>query len=45
MLIEAIADWIENFYNPIRRHSALNYLSPKEFEDLHSTHIHPATLS
>ncbi len=44
-LSEAIADWIENFYNPIRRHSALNYLTPNEFEDLHSTHIHPATLS
>jgi putative transposase len=41
----AIADWIEHFYNPIRRHSALNYLTPNEFEDLHSTHIHQAALS
>lgn len=44
-LSHAIADWIENFYNPTRRHSALNYLTPNEFEDLHSTHIQPATLS
>ena len=36
----AIADYIENFYNPARRHSALGYLTPNEFEDLHSTHTH-----
>jgi len=35
----AIADYIENFYNPSRRHSSLSYLTPNEFEDLHSTHI------
>jgi putative transposase len=40
-----IADYIENFYNVARRHSALNYLTPIEFEDLHSTHIHQAALS
>jgi transposase InsO family protein len=40
-----IADYIENFYNVARRHSALNYLTPIEFEDLHSTHIHQAVLS
>jgi len=28
----AIADYIENFYNPQRRHSHLQYLSPIEFE-------------
>jgi len=28
----AIADYIENFYNPTRRHSYLGYLSPVEFE-------------
>jgi putative transposase len=28
----AIADYIENFYNPQRRHSHLQYLSPLEFE-------------
>src|SRR3984885_2156599 len=33
----AIADWLENFYNTERRHSALNYLTPNEYEELHST--------
>ena len=28
----AISDYIENFYNPQRRHSHLQYLSPIEFE-------------
>jgi transposase InsO family protein len=32
----AIADYIEHFYNPARRHSALGYLTPSEFGDLHS---------
>jgi len=36
-LSAAMADYIENFYNPARRHSSLNYLTPLEFEDLHST--------
>jgi putative transposase len=30
--IEAIADYIDGFYNPCRRHSAIDYLSPIEFE-------------
>lgn len=30
----AMADYIENFYNPMRRHSSLNYFTPKEFENL-----------
>jgi len=29
---------------PERRHCALNYLPPIEFEDLHSIHIHQAAL-
>ena len=33
----AIADYIETFYNPVRRHSSLNYLTPAEYEALHST--------
>lgn len=33
----AIAYWLENFYNTERRHSSLNYLTPDEYEDLHST--------
>lgn len=40
----AIADYIEHFYNPARRHSALGYLTPNEFEDLHSAKT-PATSS
>ena len=30
-------EWIEDFYNPIRRHSALDYLTPNEYEAVHST--------
>ncbi len=42
----AIADYIENFYNPTRRHSSLGYLTPTEFEDLHSPQTQSlATLS
>ncbi|HXA75110.1 MAG TPA: integrase core domain-containing protein [Acidimicrobiales bacterium] len=44
-LAVGMADYIENFYNVARRHSSLNYLTPIEFEDLHSTHIHQAALS
>jgi putative transposase len=36
-LSAAMADWIVNFYNPDRRHSSLGYLTPDEFELLHST--------
>lgn len=25
-------DWIENYFNPIRRHSTLGYLTPREYE-------------
>lgn len=28
----AVFSWIEGWYNPKRRHSAINYLSPIEFE-------------
>ena len=35
-LATAMFDWIEAFYNPTRRHSALAYLSPTEFENLHA---------
>ncbi|MEN9846753.1 MAG: hypothetical protein RIS36_1900 [Pseudomonadota bacterium] len=28
----AVFDWIECFYNTNRRHSALGYLSPQDFE-------------
>jgi putative transposase len=35
-LSAAMAEWIEDFYNPLRRHSSLNYLTPNEYEALHS---------
>lgn len=35
-LASAIFEWIEAFYNPLRRHSGLGYRSPNQFEDLHS---------
>ncbi len=31
---DAIADYIELFYNPHRRHSSLGYLSPVDFENM-----------
>jgi putative transposase len=30
-----VFDYIERFYNPRRRHSTLQYLSPVRFEELH----------
>jgi putative transposase len=44
-LTGAIADWLENFYNSERRHSALNYLTPDEFEGLHSSQPTQVSLS
>jgi putative transposase len=35
-LAAAIFEWIEGWYNPRRRHSALGYLSPAAFEALHT---------
>ena len=34
----ALFTWIEGWYNPRRRHSALNYLSPINFERKHVDH-------
>lgn len=28
-----VFDYIERFYNPVRRHSTLGYVSPLEFEE------------
>jgi transposase InsO family protein len=36
-LSAAMAEWIVGFYNTDRRHSSLGYLTPNEFELLHST--------
>lgn len=33
---KAIYDYIEGFYNPIRIHSSIGYLSPNDFEKIHS---------
>ncbi|WP_341994634.1 integrase core domain-containing protein [Microbacterium sp. LWH7-1.2] len=35
-LASAMFEWIEGFYNPRRRHSALGYLSPADYEALHT---------
>jgi putative transposase len=34
----AIFDFIEGWYNPYRRHSALGYRSPSEYERLYRDH-------
>ncbi len=31
-LATAMADYIVNFYNPVRRHSSLGYFTPDQFE-------------
>ena len=38
----AVFQFIEGFYNPSRRHSALGYLSPIEYERKHDGLIKPA---
>jgi putative transposase len=32
----AVFEWIEGWYNPLRRHSSIGYLSPNEFERWHT---------
>jgi transposase-like protein len=34
---EGKKEWIEAFYNPVRRHSGLDYRTPVEVERLHKT--------
>lgn len=31
---EAVQDYIDGFYNPIRRHSSIDYLSPNRYEKI-----------
>jgi putative transposase len=38
-LASAMFEWIEGWYNSRRRHSALGYLSPAQFEALHTPTI------
>jgi putative transposase len=40
-----MAEYIEHFYNSLRRHSSLGYLTSNEFEGLHATTTQQATLS
>ena len=39
-----MADYIVNFYNPLRRHSSLDYFTPDEFELLPSRYNPGETL-
>lgn len=38
----AIFEWIEAFYNPVRRHSGIGYYSPNQFEALHTAALQAA---
>lgn len=38
----AIFEWIEAFYNPVRRHSGIGYHSPNQFEALHTAALKAA---
>jgi putative transposase len=40
----AVFSWIEAWYNPRRRHSALEYLSPANYERKHATTAHETGL-
>jgi transposase InsO family protein len=41
-LANAMFDYLEIFHNRRRRHSALGYLSPVQFEELHTAALTPA---
>jgi transposase InsO family protein len=38
-LATAIFEWIEAFYNPVRRHSGIGYPSPTAFDALHTATV------
>jgi putative transposase len=37
-----IFEWIEAFYNPVRRHSGISFHSPNQFEALHTAALQAA---
>jgi len=39
----AVVDYIEGFYNPHRLHSSLGYVSPIEFERMHTIEMSRTT--
>lgn len=41
-LASAIFEWIEAFYNPVRRHTSLGDLTPVDFEALHTAAVSAA---
>ena len=41
-LASAIFEWIEAFYNPVRRHTSIGDLSPAEFEASNRAQEHAA---
>ena len=43
-LIGEVFDYIETFYNPVRRHSTLGFLSPVQFES-RASRSHPITIT
>ena len=40
---DAVASYIEGFYNPYRLHSSLDYISPMVFEQIHDLKTADAT--
>jgi transposase InsO family protein len=39
---DAVAEYIEGFYNPYRSHSSLGYVSPNDFERRHARQVQRA---
>jgi putative transposase len=41
---QAVFEFIEGWYNPHRRHSAIDFLAPNRYEALHARTPHPASI-